>query len=191
MGVCKNKGCKGCTPDACPYAAEGTGYSYCPAYKSAYDSNWKKNNPDKVNISKKKYAKTHHEKATQSQKEYIVKIREEKPERYWAMGSIGSHKVNGYDVAITTDDAAQMLIDTKYICPLCHKPMRIHKGQSGGFVDSPTLDDIDASHGLVHGNVRVICRRCNTEKGDRSDEDWLAAIEVRISNLERLMGRST
>lgn len=55
-------------------------------------------------------------------------------------------------------------------CPICKKAMAAMPGSKGGGATSPSLDKIIPSKGYVTGNVAVICKKCNSMKGDASPE---------------------
>lgn len=122
---------------------------------------------------------------------HIARDRMEDPylrTRVWAHGSLSSHKLEGYviDEDVDIDFVSELLLSTNYICPICNKSMTHSVGHGAG-PSSPTLDDINNSHHLFRGNLRVICHACNVMKGARADAEWLAEMELRIRNLKKLL----
>lgn len=105
----------------------------------------------------------------------------------WANGSLWSHKKAGdyvIDDDVDTKYIASLLLDTNYICPICRKGMSKNQASSGPC--SPSLDDINNSHHLYRGNLRVICMECNLMKGARSDKQWHDDMLLRVKRLEEL-----
>jgi len=78
---------------------------------------------------------------------------------------------------ITTDD---FVIHKD--CPICGLEMTRSKVR-GGHRRSPTLDRVIPALGYVPGNVDVICKHCNSKKGDASAEelrriaDWIDSFK--------------
>lgn len=64
-------------------------------------------------------------------------------------------------------------------CPVCKGFMGKVEGARGGSRSSHTLDRIRPTEGYVKGNVAVICKHCNSQKGDatanelRRIADWI------------------
>lgn len=52
-------------------------------------------------------------------------------------------------------------------CPICNTEMRPAKNGGGSSI-SPTLDKVIPEIGYVQGNIAVICKRCNSTKGNGS-----------------------
>ena len=64
-------------------------------------------------------------------------------------------------------------------CPICDTELRSAKGIKGGSRQSPTLDRIWCDKGYVKGNIAVICKNCNSKKGNATPDelrriaDWI------------------
>lgn len=80
----------------------------------------------------------------------------------------------GIAFSITTEH-----FDVPSNCPICDVEMRVATGIRGGASYSPTLDKRIPHLGYVPGNVAVICKKCNSLKGDATSEhlrkiaDWI------------------
>ena len=59
-------------------------------------------------------------------------------------------------------------------CPILGLPLEHHRGRSGAFKASPSLDRIEPELGYVKGNVRVVSQLANAMKGAASPEELLA-----------------
>lgn len=68
------------------------------------------------------------------------------------------------------------------VCPVLGVPLVQHRGRSGAFADSPSLDRIDNNKGYVKGNVRVVSQRANQMKGDASREELIAFARWVLDN---------
>lgn len=55
-------------------------------------------------------------------------------------------------------------------CPICGVSVAPCAGSRGGSSTSPSLDKLIPLKGYVKGNVAVICKKCNSMKGDASVE---------------------
>jgi hypothetical protein len=113
---------------------------------------------------------------------------ETKRPRIWAQRTIAKHQFDGYviDDDITDVYIESLLLETKYVCPICDRIMSHSVGYGQGPC-SPTIDDINNSHHLYRGNLRVVCSQCNLDKGARSDEMWLAGMKKQVARLEQLL----
>ena len=60
------------------------------------------------------------------------------------------------------------------MCPILGIPLVVHRGNSGAFADSPSLDRTDNDRGYTKDNIRVLSQRANQMKGDASVEELLA-----------------
>jgi DNA-directed RNA polymerase subunit RPC12/RpoP len=59
------------------------------------------------------------------------------------------------------------------ICPIMNVPIYEHKGRSGAYKYSPSLDRIDNDKGYVKGNVWVISQVANQMKGNATPEELI------------------
>lgn len=69
-------------------------------------------------------------------------------------------------------DSSDIFIPEK--CPILGIPLVSHKGKSGAFSNSPSLDRIVPELGYTKGNVQVISQKANQMKTCSSKEDLLA-----------------
>ena len=70
------------------------------------------------------------------------------------------------------------------VCPVLGIQLVVHKGKSGAFPDSPSLDRIDNSKGYTKDNVRVISQRANQMKGDASAQELLVFAKYILANYK-------
>ena len=75
-------------------------------------------------------------------------------------------KVKGHEFSITIED-----IYIPQLCPILKCPLVVHKGKSGAYPDSPSLDRIDNSRGYTPDNVWVISQRANAMKASANEEE--------------------
>jgi len=67
------------------------------------------------------------------------------------------------------------------LCPVCGQPIDYSVGKGNKpLSNGPSFDRWDNSKGYIRGNVNIICRRCNTLKGNMTPQD--------IENLRNYMG---
>lgn len=71
------------------------------------------------------------------------------------------------------------------VCPILGIRLVVHKGKSGAFADSPSLDRVDNSRGYTKDNVRVISQRANQMKGDASAEELVVFAEYILSTYKQ------
>jgi hypothetical protein len=67
-------------------------------------------------------------------------------------------------------------------CPVMGIKLEHHRGRSGAYKNSPSLDRIVPEKGYVPGNVRVISQLANQCKGNASQEEMLAFAKWVIAN---------
>lgn len=87
------------------------------------------------------------------------------PHRVWARSSFFGHKIRGCSMNITIDDLEELARSTTE-CQYCGIPLEFKYGAGFNPV-SPTLERIDNEDNLSPDNITIVCRRCNTTKGDR------------------------
>lgn len=75
-------------------------------------------------------------------------------------------KAKGIDFTISPDD-----ITIPDVCPILCIPLVVHKGKSGAYRDSPSLDRIDNSRGYTPDNIWVISQLANAMKCHASETD--------------------
>ena len=80
--------------------------------------------------------------------------------------------ISGREFSITPED-----IHIPLMCPVLGVPLKVTKGKSGAFPNSPSLDRIDNDRGYISGNIRVVSQRANRMKGDASKDELLAFAE--------------
>ena len=61
------------------------------------------------------------------------------------------------------------------LCPVCEREMKT--GGKGGGPCSPSLDRVIPKKGYVKGNVKVICKSCNSVKSDATVEQLKSLVE--------------
>lgn len=71
----------------------------------------------------------------------------------------------GYECTITEID-----IHITKSCPICNTTMR-RSSQRGGDRYSPTIDKVKPELGYTPSNVAVICKLCNSQKGNASAKE--------------------
>lgn len=107
---------------------------------------WIKNNPG---IRKKYYEK--YEK-TRPQENKLLRASKDRA------------RLNNLPHNLTVED---IVIPTT--CPICDTELEVSKTR-GGSARSPSLDKIQPHLGYVKGNVAILCKKCNSMKGDASVE---------------------
>lgn len=68
-------------------------------------------------------------------------------------------------------------------CPILDVPLVVHKGKSGAYQDSPSLDRIDNSRGYEKGNIQVISQLANSMKGAASNQQLRKFATWILSNV--------
>jgi 5-methylcytosine-specific restriction endonuclease McrA len=96
-----------------------------------------------------------------------------------AISCLNIHKRRGYEIKITSKEIVDMMDNTTH-CPICgieldynRYPIDIWK--------MPSVDRLNNEVFMTPNNVWIICRKCNTAKGDLSIKDFLLYCD-RISN---------
>jgi DNA-directed RNA polymerase subunit RPC12/RpoP len=102
------------------------------------------------------------------------RVKEQTPEVRMYRRAKSRAKSKGLEFSITKED-----IVIPATCPILKCPLVVHKGQSGAFPDSPSLDRIDSSKGYTPDNIWVISQRANAMKSNATQEelklfaDWI------------------
>lgn len=102
------------------------------------------------------------------------RVKEQTPEVRMYRRAKSRAKAKGQEFTITKED-----IHIPELCPILKCPLVVHKGKSGAFPDSPSLDRIDSSKGYTPDNIWVISQRANAMKYNATPEelklfaDWI------------------
>lgn len=97
-----------------------------------------------------------------------TRVKSKSPEyKMWARAK-SRCTTTGKDFTITLED-----INIPEVCPILRVPLVVHKGRSGAYKDSPSLDRIDNSRGYTPDNIQVISQLANQMKGAASKEELL------------------
>lgn len=100
------------------------------------------------------------------------------PEAYMARGIRARSKKLGWP--IPSVEELVVLIRNAVRCPVCGVELTTGDGE-GHKPDGKSVDRFDPSLGYVHGNMRILCLRCNVLKRDATAEelrrltDWMDA----------------
>lgn len=103
----------------------------------------------------------------------------ENPERFWAHRTRASHVHKGFDMSKISVDYLEGLAKAIRVCRYCgtdidYIPRRGHRP------NGPALDRIDNKTGaLLPEDVQIICHRCSTRKGKKTDREFLAYLGTR------------
>lgn len=89
-------------------------------------------------------------------------------------------KKNNIPFSITEKD----IVIPEY-CPILGIKLEHHRGKSGAYKNSPSLDKIVPELGYVPGNVRVISQLANQCKGNATKEEMLKFAHWVIANYEK------
>ena len=103
-----------------------------------------------------------------TQRRYVERMTREHPNRRWAITTRHSHQNAGHTLAADiTIDWLEALADDAKLCPICGLEMAKNDAspRSGA---CPTLDRINNETHLRRDNLWIICRVCNTSKGNRT-----------------------
>lgn len=87
----------------------------------------------------------------------------------WRNAKARAYK-KGVEFGITVED-----VKITPNCPVCGVVMKV--GGKGGGPCSPSLDRVIPNKGYVKGNVKVICKSCNSVKSDATVEQLKSLIE--------------
>ena len=124
-----------------------------------------------------------------------LQMKEHGPYYQWAMATISSHKSKGVTVDISIRDLVDLAVNAKY-CPICGRRLELGRGlkkydKNGYLIDRPKHEDIgilsvDRINNEMHmnkDNVMIICRRCNSMKGDRTMHQFIRDIFKMTYNM--------
>lgn len=84
-----------------------------------------------------------------------------------------NHKVAGYDVQVTVDEVIEVYNRTNE-CRYCGRTMVHSTGRGSHSPTSPSLDRMDNGMVITKDNIQYICKECNTRKGNRTHEEYIA-----------------
>lgn len=107
------------------------------------------------------------EKRNKSTREWINRH----PHFRWARSSFYTHKACGHEMLMTVGELEQKAKDATE-CPYCGVEF-VWKCGLGFRSSSPTLDRIYNGNTITNENTEIICRRCNSSKGDRTRDSFL------------------
>jgi len=93
------------------------------------------------------------------------------PHLVWARSTLKSHAYRGNAVVITVKELVKLANETTE-CEFCGTPLKFIYG-IGHRQDGPTLDRLQNSKTLTKENIAIICKRCNTSKGDRTMDEFI------------------
>ena len=102
------------------------------------------------------------------------RVKEQTPEVRMYRRAKSRAKSKGLEFSITKED-----IIIPAACPILRCPLVVHKGKSGAFPDSPSLDRIDNNKGYTPDNIWVISQKANMMKANASEQelklfaDWI------------------
>jgi len=90
------------------------------------------------------------------------------PIKSWCQSTLNSHRSNGFIVHITTTELYNYAKDITH-CNICGKPFdwTRYKQYRGGRDTSPSLDRINNEVDIDLHNIQMICKLCNSTKGER------------------------
>ena len=83
---------------------------------------------------------------------------------------------SGLDFTLDREKWIQLLKETN-ICGDCNGTMICGAKKQN---QKTSFDKIDPTKGYIENNTRLICIKCNTQKGDLSPEEWNAVLEIRV-----------
>ena len=77
-------------------------------------------------------------------------------------------------------------------CPDCAKEL-VWYSEGGKKNESASFDRIDSDGHYTKENVRIVCRHCNSQKGELLVDEWVAVLKLRIEKgiLEEVGPRLT
>lgn len=87
--------------------------------------------------------------------------------------TLSNHRVAGYTVEVTGQEVKKMYLETEK-CRYCGRTMKHSTGAGSHCATSYSLDRVDNSKVLTKDNVQYICKECNTRKGNRSHDEYMA-----------------
>ena len=134
-----------------------------------YTKAWQRDHPGRMKELKRKNHEENRERDAKSFHEWHIK----NVVRVWAKSSIRSHQRAGYEVAVTTAQLIELAKNTTN-CFYCGEEMDWkYKGGNQQFRRAPTVDRFQNGRILDIGNIKIICRLCNTTKGPRTHEEFI------------------
>lgn len=124
--------------------------SRCKECKDKEHTVWVENNLSKKQISQRQW-------------------KQQNPKRYWGNKTINHHRDAGFTINITNDELFNFVKD-KDFCELCGKPLNWFNNKTSN--DSPSLDRVDCEQEITCKNIQLLCHRCNTTKGNRTQVEF-------------------
>jgi 5-methylcytosine-specific restriction endonuclease McrA len=173
---CKYEGCEGCDKEQC------NGTATCKAYFKAGKKAYEITHVEERRESARIYREENGEHIKQLKKDWVEANREQylSVKADWRkdnhlrnlVGSVlSNHKAMGYSVEVSIEDVMEMYVSTTH-CKYCGVEMTHGNGKATK--TSKSLDRTNNETVMRKDNIQVICRRCNTTKGDRSHADLIA-----------------
>lgn len=150
-----------------------------PEKVKAMNRSWYLRNRDKAIANSNRYRNDNKERVEEVRKAYFKKNyqkilastrqkRRANWQKYWAIGTIQSHKLRKCEVLITVSWLERLAHLTK-TCFLCGRKLAWHGKKNNTPLDtSPSLDRKSNTLTLTKRNVQIICHRCNVTKGART-----------------------
>lgn len=130
-----------------------------------------------------------HRRATEKNKMQMRLWIEKHPHHNWAKTVINGHRARGIDVRITSKELEE-LAKTKTYCAYCETPLNWVYGTKKGRVQatSPTADRLNNEKFIDRDNIRIVCYRCNTAKGEGTLNEFISYCKriVYLSNQANL-----
>ena len=94
------------------------------------------------------------------------------PYSSWAVHTISSHKINGFEVLIDTPALASRAKQT-YYCEICGCELDWTPLKGKPRDNSPSLDRINNLASMTLENTQIVCRFCNTRKGKQTMDELM------------------
>ena len=98
------------------------------------------------------------------------------PFKTWAQSTLTNHRANGYLINITRD-ALESLARNASKCKICNQELRWHFDRFTNVAklthNSPSLDRLNNEQHISSNNIQILCHRCNTTKGPRTQQQFI------------------
>lgn len=92
--------------------------------------------------------------------------------KVWAYQSIRTHKERGIEVTVTKEEVV-LIGKQSTNCAACNIKLDYTRGNKKKIQrNSPSLDRINNTLGLIPGNIQVLCTRCNSRKGQKTMREF-------------------
>lgn len=131
-------------------------HHYCKTCQNIIASEYRKNNPEKIHSSIKKYRNNPRNKY-----------------KIYASTTLNDHKRNNFIVNITINELEKLAINTNF-CIYCGIELNYNRGYKFMALDnSPSLDRINNENEMNMENVQIICHKCNAIKHDMTHLEFI------------------